>query len=57
MLRKKEDTYEIDRELTGKLAIESNAKLQEKVEELEKENKKLKEELSKLKEKYSDLDW
>ena len=37
MLRKKGDTYEIDRELTGKLAIESNAKLQDKVEELEEE--------------------
>ena len=43
MLKKKEDTYEIDRELTGKLAIESNAKLQEKVEELEEEIRKLKE--------------
>ena len=35
MLRKEWDEYVIDRELTGKLAIESNAELQEDVEELE----------------------
>lgn len=44
MLREKKDNsdYEIDRELTWKLAIESNAELQDRVEELEEENKKLK---------------
>lgn len=42
MLRKKGDTYEIDRELTGKLAIESNAELQEENEKLKEENRDLK---------------
>ena len=47
MLRMNKDNseYEIDRELTWKLAIESNAELQDRLEELEEENKKLNEEI------------
>ena len=45
MLRKKKNSeceYEIDRELTGKFAIEKNAEYQDRIAELEEENKKLK---------------
>ena len=39
---KSECEYEIDRELTGKFAIEKNAEYQDRIAELEEENKKLK---------------
>jgi len=48
MLRKKWDEYEIDRELTGKFALERNAELQEENEKLKKEVKRLEKLVAKL---------
>lgn len=45
---KSEYDYEIDWELTGQLAIQSNAELQDKVEKLEEENRKLKSDLANI---------
>lgn len=45
MLRQKNWEWEVDRELTWKIALEWNYKLQEKIRELEEKNRKLKKEL------------
>ena len=57
MLRRKEnsDEWEIDRELTGKLAIESNAELQEKYEELREKYRRLEKEHKNLQVEHSRL--
>ena len=59
MLRPNKDYtgYEIDREITGKFAIEKNAEYQDRIEELEKENKKLKAENEYLHKLLPEADW
>lgn len=48
MLKKKNNEYVIDRELTWQLAIENNVELQKRVFELEKENRRLSKLVDKL---------
>lgn len=57
MFRKKKnsDEYEIDRELTGKLAIEGNAELQEKYDELKQKYNRLEKEHKSLQVEHSRL--